>query len=235
MVAGDGEDDAGRVLGPVVVGRHRVMDERDLDLAEDRGLARRDAVAAPRGARDDRRRRAGLGGARLRALQPAGETGVQARGRQRAHEAGAQVARGAAQAELELVRGADERGVRADGELPPVGAVVAGGVEGDPVGPAAAAAAGAQLRLGARSTRPAQADHVEAARRAQDAARAPAGGGGAGAAEVDGHLEQRVGPRGDRRGGGPEPDHGCCGGSGFEDLPAGVHDLLQHGDGRKGP
>src|SRR5215213_3490731 len=73
-------------------------------------------------------------------------------------------------------------------------AVVAGAVERRPLGPAAAAAPRADLRLGMRAARPAQADQVEAPRRAQHRRRMPAArarGPSAHAQVVEIELEKR--------------------------------------------
>ena len=212
VVAGDGEHDPGRLLGRVVVGGHRVVDERHLDLAVDRRLARRDAVAAPRAARDDGRGSAGLGAAR--------QARRHARGRLCPHEAGAQLARGAAQAQLELVGGAGEGRVGAGRQPPAVGPVVADRVQRHPARPAAAALACAQLRLGVRAARPDEAHEVEAPRRAQHAGGAPAGGGGGRLRASQLHLEDVI-VRGERGEGGAEADGGGGESAGFQSLPTG--------------
>ena len=58
VVLGDAEHHRGRLVGRVVVGGDRVMDEGHLHDAVVGRRARRHRVGAPRGARDDRRRRA---------------------------------------------------------------------------------------------------------------------------------------------------------------------------------
>ena len=110
---------AGGVLGRVVVGGDRVVDERDLHLAVARRRARRHASAPQRVARDDRRRLpadpARLGGARgarrRRAPRRRGAA-AGAGGRRRSARAGRAAA---AQAQLQLVgaAGPDRVGRRA--------------------------------------------------------------------------------------------------------------------------
>ena len=243
VVAGDPEHDPRRVLGVVGVGRHRVVHERDLDRAVVGGRARRDGVAAPLGPGDHAHRRAldlAAGGDARAPAQALADPAGDGRGRQGAHEAGAQRARVAAQAQLELVGGADERRVGAGDGARAVGPVVAHDVQRRPRGPAAAAPARAHLRLGVAAARPAQADQVEAARRAQHPRRAPARAGDRGgqilAGEVE--LEQRA-PAGEGGGGRLQGDGGKGGGAEPEDLAArGTtirHGLSEHHMDRKGP
>ena len=71
VVARDPEHDPRRLLGPVVVRADRVVDERGLHLAVLGRRARRDGVAAPLGAGDDRGL-GRLGGARPHALAASG-------------------------------------------------------------------------------------------------------------------------------------------------------------------
>ena len=107
VVARDAEDDAGRLLRRVVDRGDRVVHERGLHHAVARWVARRDLVGAPGGTRDDRGcaglRRAGAGG---------GSVG------EGADEACLEAAGGAAQAQLELVRGAGEDRVAVDRRRP---------------------------------------------------------------------------------------------------------------------
>ena len=241
VVARNGQHDRGRVLRVVVVRGHRVMNERELDLAVDRSRARRHCGGAPRRARDDRGR-ARLGDAGDAAAEAPRQPARHARGRERAHEARAQAARVAAQAQLELVGGADEGGVGAGRGAPAVRPVVARRVQRRPLGPAAATAAGAYLRLGRGAVRPRQADEVEAPRRVEHATPPPAAGrGGRGTRRepVERQLEQRGGACCERRGGRAEPGRRGDRGAGAEDLPAGEgtagHDGLQHLDRPKGP
>ena len=186
VVAGDAEHDRRRVLRPVIVRGHRVVHERDLHVAVDRVRPRRHGVAAPLAARDH-----GHGRARPPASAPRRVRRPRRRRRRPTRRATVAVgsartkrarsgARAPAQAQLELVGGAGERGVGTCGRgAARVGPVVAGRVQRQPVGPRAAAAARAHLRLGVGPARPAQPDQVEPARRAQHARGAPAGGGGA--------------------------------------------------------
>ena len=66
VVARDALDDPGRFLGRVVDGGDRVVHERHLHVAVAGTAARRDAVGAPAGARDDRGRARLAGAARAR-------------------------------------------------------------------------------------------------------------------------------------------------------------------------
>ena len=169
VVLGDAEHDPRRVRRAVVVRVDRVVDERELDLAGARGVARDDGVAAPLRAGDDRRRARDLA-ARRRADPAARRAG----GRAGAHEAGVQPARAAAQAELELVGVAGPDRVGAGPRRGGVRAVVAGRVQRRPARPAAAAAAGADLRVDVGGAAPAEPDQVEPARRVVDPRRPPA-------------------------------------------------------------
>src|SRR5215211_1769285 len=148
--------------------------------------ARRDAVAAPLGARDDRRR-AELPGPPRRARQlPAAAGG--ARSRAGADEARAQTARMPRQTQLELVGRAGPGRVGAGGAATGVRPVVARVVQRGPARPAAAAPPRPDLRLDVAAARPAEPDQVEPLRRLEDAGRVPARAGSgraAGAGEVE--------------------------------------------------
>ena len=147
VVAGDAEHDARRLLRPVGVRAHRVVDERGLHLAVERRRARRDRVAAPLAAGDDQRRDLGAAGADLGAgarlaAGAAGDVAGGAGDRLGADEAGLQALGGAAEPELEDVGGAGVGGLGAGGGVAAVGGVVAGRVEREPRRPRAAAACG---------------------------------------------------------------------------------------------
>ena len=241
MVARDPEHDAGRLLRPVVVRAHRVVDERGLHLAVLRRAARRDGVAAPLGAGDDQRL-AGLGCTGTRpgrgpcAARAAGHVARGPRGRLGADEARAQPAGGAAEAELEDVGRAGVGGLGAGGGVAAVGRVVAGGVQRQPRRPGAAPLAGADLRLEAPAALPAQPHQVEAPRRVEHLRRAPATRG-VGAVVGERELEQRR--PGSERGAGAEDPAGDGGGTETEGLPAveaaADHAGSEHGIAQKGP
>src|SRR4051794_1862064 len=161
VVARDREDDAGRVLGCVVVGVDRVVDEGGADLAVLRRRARRHRVAAPLRARDDRHRRA-----LLRRARRAGVDGARAAGAYAVQDQAVQRAR---DAQLDLGAAPGPARVGAARAAAAVGAVVAGGVQRQPRRPAPAAPAGAQLAVQMRGARPAQAGQLEAAGHAQRA------------------------------------------------------------------
>ena len=239
--ARDAEHDPGGVLGPVVVGGHRVVHERELDLAVERRLARRHAVAAPLAARDDRRRRPGLrrGGRRppAEARDQRAPVGRSARTKRARRARGAPRRRSWNSSAAPTNAGSVPAGTRAA-----VRRVVAGRVQRDPLGPAAAAAAGAHLRLGARAARPAQPDQVEAARRAQRpgscasrrraaAVARPSRTPSRSSSKSERAARRAPGRRGAGSGRGGER-------TGLEDLPTGErtsHDQLEHGDRWKGP
>ena len=216
VVLRDPEHDRRGVGGRVVVRGDRVVDEGDPDVAVGRQRARWDLRSGPGRARDVGRRRhrpERLGGARGVAEAPTGPPrgqsppGAGADADQVDAQRGAD---GSAGAQLELVAGAGPHGVRGAAAGAGVRRVVAVDGERHPRAPAAVAPAGPHLDVPAQ---PAQPEEVEAPRRAQDAARAPAAGevGGrhaqAEAARRGGAARER-GPRagqdGGQAGGGPE-------------------------------
>ncbi len=218
VVAGDREDDPRRLLRRVVVGGHRVVDEGELDLAVDRRLARRHAVAAPGAAGDDRRRlrRPERGG-----LSRAASVAVGWARTKRARSSRGTPRRRSWNSSAAPVKA----GSVPAGSRPWSGRWSPSRVQGHPARPAAAAAAGAQLGLGVRAVRPDEAHEVEAARRAQDPGGAPAAGGRGGRAALERagevELEHEIVARRERGHGGAQADR--CGGerAGFESLPTG--------------
>ena len=187
VVAGDPEHDRGRVLGPVLVRVDGVVDERELDLAVGRAAARRDAVAAPLGARDDRRR---ARAAPRRAARASGDAAARgARGGSRsARSARAGRAGGPSGAAGTRRRRRSRRG-RCRRRRAGVGAVVAGVVQ-------RASSASSRRRACARAPAPAtrlprvQPSPIRSKRRGarEDARRLPARcrrGGAGGGGEVE--------------------------------------------------
>ena len=154
------EHDRGRLVGRVVVGGDRVVDEGHLHHAVVGRRARRHRVGAPRRARDDRRRRPGLGAACCLGLaaaratrRPAGRGGD---GDEVHAQRAAQRPRGA-QLQLVAAPGPDRIGGPLAGAG--VGRVVAVDGERHPRAPAS-------RRAGARAPRSARAPRRGRARRA---------------------------------------------------------------------
>ena len=156
----------GRVLRPVVVGRHRVVDEGDLHVAVAGLRTRLDRVAAPRGARDDRRLRARLGGvADGRRRGPRAD----ALGRRR-HGDEVQLQRAARplrRTQLQLVGAARPHGIRRVRAGPRVRPMVVPGAERDPRAPRPSTRPHPDLQPEARAALAARAEQVEARRGAQ--------------------------------------------------------------------
>ena len=221
MVAGDAEHDPGESSGRVVVGGDRVVDERGLDVAVLGRGARRDGVAAPLAAGDDRRRLRLRPARARRAPQAAGV----ARGARRS--AGARTKRAlrpcaaAAQAELEVVGGAGEGGIGAGGRAAAVGRVVAGGVQRHPRRPAAAAPARADLRLDVRPAAP-SAGPIRSKRRGARSTRVVRQPPAAACAPLVGRARARTATgRAASAGRGAQRARGDGGGAEAERLPAG--------------
>ncbi len=202
VVLGDAEHDRRRIARAVLVDGRGVVDEGELDGAVARVAAGRHRGCPPRVAGDDRRGCAGrLGGASAGAGGAGADAAADA-GRDGDEVQAQRAARGARQAQLQLVRAAGPQRVGGALAAARVGCVVAVGGERDPVAPRAAAAAHAHLH----APLAAQPDDLEAARGAQHAARASAAEVGG----ADGHAEAAHAPGGaERRGAAQRGDQGA--------------------------